>query len=434
MEAYQIYGLIAMLALVIIGVPIFLAIFACALIILVWGMEVDPIFPLGVMFGRLTNVMLLAIPLFILLGQVLALCGAGKPLIKFLNAFLGHIPGGPAYALIVAGVVVAAMCTSPIAAIAGFGPLIVPIMVGLGYSQTFAVGLLIGSACLAPLIPPNTIGIIYSFIASQGSDETVLVTTVWTASIIPGVIVALLLALAVLFYSRRGHFQKLPPASWTERWQSLKEAWPVVITPVAVLLPLYGGWATPTEVSALGLAYILLISAFFYKGVTLKNLWLSCYSTLRVLGAIFLIISAATLLNIAFTYSMLPQNVTEYIADMGLSWWSFMVVMIFVYILMGMFLDPSAIVLISVPLLLNTIIELDIDLVVFGVFCVLAVNIAGMTPPYGLTIFASQSILGKPYHFVVKACVMFLPALFIGLVLVAFISSLSLWLPDVLDK
>ncbi|MFC2018120.1 TRAP transporter large permease [Chloroflexota bacterium] len=432
METYQIYGLIALVVMAILGFPIYLSIFACALIILVWGMDIDPIFPMGVMFSRLSNVTLLAIPLFIFLGQILALCGAGQPLIRFLNAFLGHLPGGPAYALIFASVVVAAMCTSPIAAIAGFGPLIVPTLIALGYSETFSIGLLIASASLAPLIPPNTIGIVYSFIASQGSDY-ISITTVWTGAIIPGLIVVFLLCGFVYFYSKRGHFQKLPPVTWAERWQSLKVAWPVIITPFAVLVPLYAGWATPTEVSAVGLVYVVLISAVFYRGVNPKNLWLSAYSTLRILGAIFLIISAATLLNIAFTYSMLPQNVTEYIADMGLSWWSFMLIMIVVYLIMGMFLDPSAIVLISVPLLLNTMNSLGIDLVVFGVFCIIAVNLAGMTPPYGLTIFASQSIMRKPYHTIVKACIMFLPAIFIGLILVAFIEPLSTWLPDVLD-
>ena len=368
------------------------------------------------MFNKVADYNLLAIPLFVFLGQVLSSGGAGQSLVKFLNAFVGHIRGGPAYALVIASCIVAAMCAHPLAAIAGFGPLIIPMMISLGYSEVFAVGLLLSSASLAPLIPPSTMSIIYSFIANQAQsgDPNVIVvdiTDLWTASILPGVAIALLLCIVVYVYAKKTNSQRLPAASWTERWQSVKEAWPVALTPFAVLGPLYFNWANPTEVAAIGIIYIVFISRVFYKGLTWKNFWMAGTSTVRVLGAIFLVIMAALLLNFVFIRAQIPQDITTWITDLGLQWWSFMAVLIILYIIMGMFLDPSAIILVVVPMLIPAAKGLGIDLYVFGVFTVVAVTMAGMTPPYGLTIFASQSILGMPYHKIVRACIIFLPAL-----------------------
>jgi len=422
-----------MVALALLGIPIYLAIFACALIIIIAGQGIDPIQPMLVMSSRLGDIILLAVPMFILIGQFLAYGGAGKPLVKMLNAFFGHIPGGPAYALIFANVAVAAMCAEPIAAVAAFGPLIIPTLVGLGYSERFAVGLVISSASLAPLIPPNIIAILYAYIASPMTPGSVSVQTLWNACIIPGLVIAFLLCVLVFFYSRRGHYQRLPRATWTERWESIREAGPVALTPFAILGPLYAGWASPTEVSAIGVIYVMLISIFIYRGLNLKTFWECCVNTLRILGAIFLIIAAATLLTIAITYARLPQDITGWISDMGLNSWTFMLVMIVTFLIMGMFLDPTAILLVSVPMLLAAVVNLDINIYVFGVFTMIAVNLGNITPPYGLTIFATQSILGKPYSFIVKACMMFYLALFIGMILVAFIPGLSTWLPNLID-
>lgn len=426
-------GLLILVVLALLGIPLFAAIIACGLLIMVIGLDIEPYQPLSVMFSRVSSYNLLAIPLFVYLGQILSTGEAGKSLVKLLNSFMGHIPGGPAYALIFASVLIAAMCAHPLAAIAGFGPLMIPIMVSLGYSEVFAVGLLLAAASLAPLIPPSTMAIMFALIANPVSETSVDITTIWTASIIPGIVIALLLCLVVFFYSTRGHFKRLPAASWGERWGALKEAWPVALTPFAVLGPLYLNWANPTEVAALGCIYVMLISRFFYSGMTWRSLWAANISTLRVLGAIFLIIMAAFLLTNVIVRAQVPQDITNWIANMGLSWWSFMIMLMVLYIIMGMFLDPSAIILVAVPMIIGPAEDLGINVYVFGVFTMVAVTMAGMTPPYGLTIFATQGILGKPYHFVVKACIMFLPALVLGLIIIAFIPQLTTWLPDLLD-
>jgi C4-dicarboxylate transporter DctM subunit len=426
-------GILLLLALAIIGVPLYLAILAGSFFIMVVHLHIPAFQPLEVMFSRTANYNLLAIPLFIFVGSILSTGGAGKSLVKLLNSFMGHIPGGPAYALVFASVIVAAICAHPMAAIAGFGPLIVPIMVSLGYSETFSIGLLIASASLAPLIPPSTMTIIYTIIANPITEKDIEISTLWTACVIPGLLIALLLCITVFIYTSRGHYKRLPAATWADRWEGIKEAWPVAITPLIILGPLYANWANATEVGAIGVLYMIVISAVFYHSVSWKSLWMASMSTLRILGAVFVIIMASLLLSNVITRAQLPQEITNWISDLGLEWWSFILVIFVLFFILGCLLDPTAIILIAVPMLLTTAEALGINVYVLGVFTCVAVTLAGITPPYGLTIFAAQSILQKPYHTIVKACLIFLPALILGNLLVGLFEPLTTWLPNLID-
>ncbi|MFC1925511.1 TRAP transporter large permease [Chloroflexota bacterium] len=436
MDIWSVIGLLALILLVILGVPIFLAMFVAVILILFVGEGTGPISTLNQMFGDLSSLTLLAIPLFLLVGNILAVGGAGRPLMRLMNSFLGHLPGGPAYAVILANIVVAAMCASPIAGIAAFGPLMIPLLKECGYSERFAYGLIICSATLEPLIPPSVITIMYSYIAAPmvQIQQSPNIITLWTASIIPGLVLALLLAITVYIHTRRGHFKRLPPASWSERWAALKQGWSILLMPVAVLLPLYAGWANATESAAIGLVYVCFISVVIFRGMDLRTFWGACHSTMRALGTVFVIIMGAVLLMMAVKNAHIPQDIAEWLGDLGLAWYFLIFVILIAYILMGMFLDPSAIVLISVPLLLPSIEDVGFSVIVFGIFATLAVNLANITPPYGLVIFATMGVLNKPYGFIVRSILLFIPALVIGLLLVAFIPGLCTWLPEVTNR
>lgn len=427
-------GLMAIVVLALAGVPIFLSVLIGVIVIMIIGIGVDPVVPMEVAFNRLSNIMLLAIPLFILMGNIIAFGGSAKSLMKLMNAFLGHLPGGPAYAVIIANVMVAAMCSSSLAGIAAFGPVMIPLLVSLGYGEKFSYGLVISSAALAPLIPPSLVPIFYSYIVSGVAESPVPVLSIWTGSIFPGLVFAGLLALMVFIYSRRGHFKKLPAASWAERRQALKEGWAIMVMPLVVLGPLYIGWTDPTESAAVGLTYVVLISIFIYRGLNLRTFWQSCGLTVKILGAIFVIVMGAVLLNIAASYAQIPQDLSQWLTDLGLNWWLFIFMVLIAFLLMGMFLDPSSIVLISVPLLVKSVESVGISLITFGVFTTLAVELAGVTPPYGMTLFASQSIMNKPYAFIVSAVLLFIPIMIIGLLLIAYVPGLTTWLPAVTGR
>jgi C4-dicarboxylate transporter DctM subunit len=440
----NITGLLSLFGLTFLGIPIYLSIFAAGLIILVLGYDIDPTTTIQVMFERLTSDTLIAIPLFILLGHILAVGGSGKPLAKLMIAFMGHIPGGPAYAIIVGNVIVAAMCASPIAGIAAFGPIMLPMMKEMGYSERFSIGLLICSAILAPLIPPSILPIIYAFIAGQALSQyaaseggglapvNIDVRELWTASFIPGLLLAFLLAVTVYFYSRRGHFQRLPSANWHERWSALKEGWAILIMPAVVLGPLYAKWTTPTETAIVGLIYVILISIFVYRGLNIKGVWEASSQTAGIIGMVFGIMAGALLLIMALTLSGIPQDLAQWVTDLELSWYAFMAANVLLFIILGMFLDPGAIVLIGTPLLLPPALDVGIDVYVYGVFMTVAVNLANITPPYGMMLFASAGMLNKSYGYIVRAVLMFLPLQIVGMIIIAFWPDVSLWLTTII--
>jgi len=405
------------------GAPVWIAAAAGGMVSLVAGQGVDPIAIIAIMFSKVNVISLVAVPLFVLCGELLHRGGSAKPLIEFFNKFMGHIPGGPAYAVILACAVMASMSSIALAAVAAFAPIVIPMMSEMGYSRRFSIGLLVTASTLGPLIPPSIPLILYGYITETSVKD------LYSAAFLPGALMAGLLAIAVFIHTKRGHFVPPPPASWKERWQAVKKAWPVLLMPVAVLAPIYLGWDTPTEAAAVAAVYSLVLGFVVYRELTLRKLWEACSRTVHVVSAIMVIMMAAFLLNTALTYMRVPFTLGDAITNAGFNVATFILVLIVLYLLMGAFLDPSAILLIVTPILLPTIQELGISPVLYGILVVMSIEIASVTPPYGITLFVASSVLGEKFHFIARACVMFYPVLIIGQLLVAYIPQISLFLP-----
>ena len=419
----EIVGLVIVAALVIFGAPIWTAILAGATVSLVAGYGLEPQMIAAVMYDKVNVIALIPVPLFFLCGEALYLGGASKPLVEFLNKFMGHIPGGPAYAVIIACAIMAAMSSTAMAAVAGFAPIMVPMMMQMGYSKKFAIGLLVASSSLGPLIPPSIPLIVFGYITETS------VKSLYSAAFLPGALLALLLAATVFVHTKRGHYTSPPPASWRDRWQALKKAWPVLLMPVFVLVPIYAGWDTPTEAAVVAAVYSLFLGLFVYRELTLRKLWEACSRTIHVTTMIFAILMAAFLLNLVLVYMRVPFELGDLITGAGLNQASFLIVVILLYLLMGAFLDPSSILIVVSPILLPTVISLGISPVLFGVLAVISVEIACITPPYGVTLFAASGVLRERFSFVAASCFMFYPALIVGQLLIAYIPKIALLVP-----
>jgi len=420
-------GIGILLALLLLGIPIYLSIFAGVIFLFIYVMDIDPMIISMVSFDKVSQFVLLAIPFFLLAGQLIAMGGAGKPLVNFLTALMGHIPGGPAYVIIIACTIFAAMSSSSMAAIAAFGPVVLPMMIQMGYDKKFSIGLLVVASTLGPLIPPSIPLILYGVIAEES------VRTLYTAAFIPGLLLAFLLSVTVFFWARRGHYIKPPRASWAERWQAFKKAWPVLLMPVVVLVPIYAGWVTPTEASAVCAVYAILLGTVAYRQLNLRKIWQALRQTVVACGMIYFILMAAFLLNLALTYIRVPFELSEALIDAGFSAGIFMLMIIIAYLIMGMILDQSAILLVSVPILLAAVIDQGISPIVYGIFAVIAIEIAAITPPYGITLFATCGILRERFELVAKSCILFYPADIVGFLLIAYVPQITLFLPRMLD-
>ena len=409
------------MALVVCGAPIWVALVAGSSVSLLIGYGLDPSIIASQLFNTINNSTLLAVPLFILAGQLLNQGGATRPIIDLLVKFMGHLPGGPAYAVILGCAVIASMSSTGLVAVAGFAPVIVPMMEQMGYSRRFSIGLLVASSTLGSMIPPSIPLIIYGWLTETSVKD------LYAAAFIPGGLMMALLAVTVFIHSKRGHYGAPPPSTWRERRQALWRGLPVLGMPIAVLLPIYTGWDTPTEASAVAVVYALLLGMVFYRELDPKGFWLACTSTVRVTAMVFAIVMGALLLNLVVTYMGLAIDMGEAIANAGLHWMLFLLVVILVYFAMGTILDPTTILLVLTPIVLPALVDAGVSPVTFGVLVVISIELAGITPPYGLTLFAASGVINEKYSLVARGCLMFYPALILGQLLIAYVDKLTLF-------
>lgn len=415
-------GLILIVVLVLLGAPVWAAVLAGASIALwAWGMA--PEVMASVMFTKLANMGLVAVPLFIFAGQLLAVGGIAKPLIDLLSRFMGHIPGGPAYAIIGACVVFAAMSSSGLAAMAGFAPVALPLMQKTGYSKRFSIGLLICASALGPLIPPSVYLIIFGFLTEQSVKD------LWSAAFFPGFMLAAFLAVTVFIHTRRGHYVAPPRATWRERREALWRAGPILLMPVIVLVPIYAGWDTATEAAAVAVVYTLFLGFVVYRELTPRKVWESAVVSAHLVSMIFLIVAGAFMLSLAFTYMRIPFKLTDFIAGAGFGSLSFPIFIIVLFLSMGMFLDPNAILMILGPLLMPVVLSLGINPLAYSVLVAVSVEIGVITPPYGLVLFAGMGILKEDFGTITRSVLLFYPALILGQFLIIYVPQISTFLP-----
>jgi len=419
-------GLVLIFVLVLLGAPVWVSVFTgTSMALLDWGFSLEMI--ASIMYNKLASFMLVAVPMFIFAGQLLAVSGIARPLIDLLSKFMGHIPGGPAYAVIIACVIFAAMSSSGLAALAGFAPIALPMLEKTGYSRKFAIGLLMCSSALGPLIPPSIYLIIFGNLTEQPVQE------LWLAAFIPGFMLAGFLAVTVFIHTRRGHYTPPPPATWGERWEALKRAWPILLLPLAILVPIYRNLISPTEASAVAVLCTLFLGFVVYRELTLGKVWEAAKETVHLTSLIFLIVASAFLLSTAFTYKRVPFTITDAITGAGFTSASLPIIIIFLFLLMGMFLDPNAILMILGPLLLPVVEGVGLDPIAFSVMVALAVEVGVLTPPYGLVLFAGVGILKENFGFITRSVLMFYPALIIGQFLIIYVPQISTFLPNVMD-
>jgi C4-dicarboxylate transporter DctM subunit len=414
-------GLISIAVLTVLGLPVWLSILTGSTIALVdWGFS--PAMIVDTMFSRLSSFLLVAVPLFIFSGQLLAYSGIARPLITFANRILGRVPGGPAYAMIITCVIFAAMSSSSLAALAGLAPVALPMMKEAGYSRRFSAGLLMAGSALGPLIPPS----IYLIIFGQLTDQSV--QQLWVAAFLPGFMVAFLLAVTVFIHSRRGHYEQPSPSTWAERGEAFRHVWPILLLPIAVLVPMYVGWCTPTESGVIAVVFTLLLGFLVYKGLTWRRVFQAASDTAHLTSMIFLIIAAAFVLNTAFTYARIPFTLAEWFSGAGFNAALLPLALIPLFTLMGMFLDPNSILVVLGPMLMPLILALDMEPVAYSVFVCLMVELAVLTPPFGLVLFAATGILKEDFAFVSRSVALFYPALILGAILILYFPQISTFL------
>jgi tripartite ATP-independent transporter DctM subunit len=419
--------LIVFVLCIILGMPISIAMGVGALGAAMVYPVLNPIIIPTRFVGLLSDsYLLLSAPLFILAGNIAARGGVARVLIDLATALVGRFRGGLAYVNVLDSMFFGGISGSAVADVSALGTFLVPQMVRKGYDKDFATALTVSTAVVAPIIPPSIIAVIFAWMA----DESV--AAMFAAGVIPGILIGLGMAVPVFFIARKRNYPKEPPPTARQFWIALRNAMPALAIPAIIMGGILVGLFTPTEAAAVAVVYALLVPPIFYREPALRELPKIFADSARLSGVIGLIIGLVGAFGWVLTYSKFPFIVASAIAAMSPAWWVFIILLIVLYLILGTFLTPSEIILVTVPVLLPVANAVGVHPIHFGMVCVIASAIGHITPPVGLCLFVGMAISGLPMEKLVKPLLPFLTAIVVTLLLIAFIPDLILFLPRLL--
>lgn len=364
---------------------------------------------------------LLAVPLYILAGQILMAGRIGPELFNFASAWIGHLRGGYAVATVIACGIFAAISGSSVATVATIGTMAIPEMIKRGYKPHFAYGLVAAGGTLGILIPPSTPMILYSGMTNESTGA------LFMGGVVPGILLMALFSVYAVVATGKGQSNSRK-ASWPERRAATKEAFWGLLAPIIILVGIYTGIFTPTEAAGVVVLYGLVVS-LLRKTIRVRDLQAVMADGVLTSGMIMMIVVGAILLGMVVTVLQLPQGLTDFVQEAQVPRWAVMAILFVIYIILGMFLEVVSILLITLPVVYPLIISLDFNGLWFGIVLVVLMEFALVTPPVGLNLFTIQGITRARLSVIVRGVWPFIVLLAIGLGLVVAYQPLALWLP-----
>ena len=381
------------------------------------------IFSSGVIWGSMIPSPLLSLPLFILMSEVLVAAGLGRSLFSGLAPWVGRLPGGLLHVNVVGSTLFAAVSGSSAATTAIVGKVSLPELQKRGYDRQLAMGSLAGAGTLGFLIPPSIIMIIYGVVAEQSILE------LFIAGIIPGLTLAALYMIYIaLHQTLSGSQPHMEPVGWGDRIRGLRDIGPVAALIAAIMASLYLGLASVSELAAIGVLGAIVI-AILMRQFSVSAMIAAGRRAVRTSAMIGLIIIGAAMLNSAFGFLGIPKAIAAQIAELGLSPFALIFVLLVFYAVLGMFLDGTSIIVMTLPITLPLVTAAGYDPIWFGIFVVVAVEISQITPPIGFNLFVIQSQTGDSIGTIARAALPFFLILLGFALLLAAIPDIALWLP-----
>jgi C4-dicarboxylate transporter DctM subunit len=369
---------------------------------------------------------LMAIPFFVLAGNLMSTGGVAKRMVVFAIAAVGHLRGGLAIASILACMLFAAVSGSSPATVVAIGSIVIAGMVKNGYPKEFAAGVICNAGTLGILIPPSIVMVVYAAVTE------VSVGRLFMAGVIPGLLLGLMLMLAVYWRAGKLNIKPPPKASTRELLRALRESmWGLALL-VIIMGGIYGGVFTPTEAAAVSAVYALVIAVFVYKDLGLKDLPHVFLESAKTTVMLMFIVANALLFAHVLTTERIPQVIAENILAMGMSPWMFLAVVNIILLIAGNFMEPTGIILILAPILFPIATQLGIDPIHLGVIMVVNMEIGMVTPPVGLNLFVTAGVTGMNLVQVTKAALPWLSVLLVFLLIITYVPIISTGLPDLM--
>lgn len=416
--------LLSTLAMLFLGMPVAICLGASSLIvILLQGMPAQ--IAVQRFFAGVDVLPLMAIPFFILAGNLMDNGGLAKRLVALANVFVGRVSGGLAIVTIMGCVFFAAISGSGVATAAAMGAIMIPSMVKRGYDRGFASAVVASASPIGVVIPPSISFIIYAVLTSSS------VTDLYQAGIPAGLIMGICLVAVVLIISKKeGYKGDDHPFSWKEAFIAFKDASWALGTPVILIGGVFGGVFTPTESAVVAVVYALLIGLFAYRELKWSDLYRVFLDSAKMTSKIMLIISMALCFAYLLTYNQVPQTVMEMFLSVSENKYIVLLIINFMLLVAGTFMETSAILLITVPILLPVLQKFNIDLVHFGIIISANTAIGLMTPPFGVCLFTTSSIGETSIQTLSKRVLPFIGALLVAMAIITYIPQSVMFMVD----
>ncbi|MCX5734842.1 MAG: TRAP transporter large permease [candidate division NC10 bacterium] len=379
------------------------------------------------MFTTVDNFTLLAVPLFILAGNIMNTGGITKRLFNFARTCVGHITGGLGHVCVLASIIFAGMSGSATADAVGLGSIEIPAMEREGYDKAFSSAIVLGASTIGPIIPPSIIMVIYAVVAG------VSVGALFVAGIIPGLIMGVGLMVGVYIISKKRKYPSYPRATFRQLLIATRDAFPVLLTPVIIIGGIYTGYFTPTEAAMIAVVYAVILG-FFYGEISFRAIWQILRETSVTVGVIMFIIGITGAFAWWLSLEKIPLLFTEYIYSLTHDRMLILLMINLIILVEGCFLDATPIVLIMVPILMPLLKTLNVDMVYFGILISVNTMIGLTTPPVGVCLYGVSAIAKLPMERIVRAYIPFLTILIVVLFLLQVFPQLSLFLPNLLFK
>jgi C4-dicarboxylate transporter DctM subunit len=417
-----------MVALFLFGIPVAFSMAITSAIYMVFVIDVPLQSLIQRMTGGLDSFPLLAIPFFILAGNLMNTGGITNRLVDFSKVLVGHITGGLGHVVVVVNMIMAGMSGSGVADAAGSGSVLIPAMERAKYTKRFAAAIVGAAGTIGPIIPPSIPFVIYGSMSNTSIGRLLL------AGAVPGFLMGFMLMIFVYFISKKRNYPKEKRATFNELKKAFMNGIPPMGMPVIILGGIIAGIMTPTEAAAAGAIYALFLGSVIYRELNLQSILRVIKESVIGTASITIIIAAASPMGWVLAFEQAPMKVVAFFQNVHFSQMMVILILNVALLILGCFLEGIAVMIMAIPVLMPLVIQSGIDPVHFGVLLVINIMIGTITPPVG-TIMYVVCALGKvSIQDFTREIWPFLLALLICLGIVSYVPEISLWLPNLLMR
>jgi C4-dicarboxylate transporter, DctM subunit len=408
------------LVLLLLGFPIFLVLLSAVTVALLFFMHMPVAALHQNLFGSINVYALLAIPYFIYAGELMGRGSVARRLVDFVQDGVGSVRGSLGVTTVGVATIFGAISGVSAAAVATIGKVMYPSMVNAGYPASFAAGLITAVGAIDIIIPPSIPMIVYGAAAQES------VPRLYAAGIIPGLLLALVIAGYVVWRAKREGFGRGQPFNSARFWHSSVRSLWALGAPIIILGGIYGGVFSPTEAAAVACVYAAIVTMVIFRELSFFDIVEAAAVTVRFTAQILIIVACAGVFAWVLTVNQVPSAMVAWIKDFGVSPWQFLLVVNILLLIVGCFLDPLSAILLLTPLLVPIASALGIDTVHFGIVVMINLAIGLFHPPFGINIFVAQSVLGIPLETIYRGILPFVVLYLVVLALITYVPAISL--------